>query len=117
MPIFPIRPVAFASAAKNSASDSAPHFFDSAREFVLQFSVPARLVEHPENDFSFCSFRGQLSNLLQLDRFEEDLNIRRVRLEPSLPSINPPDPLPEKERELRRQRCLEQLRQIKDMLR
>jgi len=31
----------------------------------------------------------KLSNLLQPDRFEEDLNIRRVRLEP--PAIQPPN--------------------------
>ena len=31
----------------------------------------------------------KLSNLLQLDRFEEDLNISRVRLKPSAPHPNP----------------------------
>src|SRR5471030_224654 len=36
----------------------------------------------------------KLSNLLQPDRFEEDLNIRRVRLEPppASPRPNPPPP-------------------------
>jgi hypothetical protein len=39
----------------------------------------------------------KLSNLLQLDRFEEDLNISRVRLKPPAPRPNPtvqpaPDP-------------------------
>lgn len=61
----------------------------------------------------------KLSNLLQLDRFEEDLNIRRVRLEPLPPSRPPvasPNPLPEPERELRRQHCLQQFRQLKDNL-
>lgn len=60
----------------------------------------------------------KLSNLLQPDRFEEDLNIRHVRLEPlprSAPS--PPKPLPEPVRELRRKQCLEQIRQIKESLR
>ena len=31
----------------------------------------------------------KLSNLLQLDRFEEDLNISRVRLKPAAPHPNP----------------------------
>jgi len=31
----------------------------------------------------------KLSNLLQLDRFEEDLNISRVRLKPQAPHPNP----------------------------
>jgi hypothetical protein len=31
----------------------------------------------------------KLSNLLQLDRFEEDLNISRVRLKPAAPRPNP----------------------------
>jgi hypothetical protein len=31
----------------------------------------------------------KLSNLLQLDRFEEDLNISRVRLKPPVPHPNP----------------------------
>ena len=35
----------------------------------------------------------KLSNLLQPDRFEEDLNIRRVRLEPPAPAP-PPRPTP-----------------------
>lgn len=60
----------------------------------------------------------KLSNLLQPDRFEEDLNIRRVRLETPKP---PPPPqssqLPEPQRELRRHHCLEQIRQIKESLR
>ena len=60
----------------------------------------------------------KLSNLLQLDRFEEDLNIRRVRLEP--PSAPPAQALPqlsEHERELKRSQCLERLRLIKENLR
>src|SRR5208283_819590 len=54
----------------------------------------------------------KLSNLLQPDRFEEDLNIRRVRLEP-LPRPGPqtPTPLPEREREMRRLQGLQQIRQ------
>ena len=62
----------------------------------------------------------KLSNLLQLDRFEEDLNISRVRL-------SAPAPVPQKtvaavptcsplERERGRQRALEQLRQLKEKL-
>ena len=60
----------------------------------------------------------KLSNLLQPDRFEEDLNIRRVRLEP--PSAPPAQALPqlsEPERELKRLQCLERLRQMKENLR
>lgn len=59
----------------------------------------------------------KLSNLLQPDRFEEDLNIRRVRLEP--PSSSPAPALPrlsELDRERRRRECLEQIRQIKESL-
>ena len=60
----------------------------------------------------------KLSNLLQHDRFEEDLNIRRVRLEPPPRPAPPPQAsLPEPVRELRRQHCLEQIRQIKENLR
>jgi len=63
----------------------------------------------------------KLSNLLQLDRFEEDLNISRVRL--SAPSSSPtpaallaPTCSPA-ERERGRQRALELLRHIKQTLR
>jgi len=60
----------------------------------------------------------KLSNLLQPDRFEEDLNIRRVRLEPlPRPGPQPPTPLPEREREMRRLQGLQQIRQIKESLR
>jgi len=60
----------------------------------------------------------KLSNLLQLDRFEEDLNIRRVRLEPPpRPPAQAPPPLSEHQRELKRRHCLKQLRQIKENLR
>ena len=60
----------------------------------------------------------KLSNLLQPDRFEEDLNIRRVRLEPlSAPPLEPQPPLSEAEREARRLRCLEQIRHLKESLR
>lgn len=61
----------------------------------------------------------KLSNLLQLDRFEEDLNIGRLRLEaPPQPAIaSSPPRLSEQEREQRRQRCLQQIRQIKLSLR
>lgn len=60
----------------------------------------------------------KLSNLLQPDRFEEDLNIRRVRLEPlPRPPAHAPVLLPEPQRELKRLQCLEQLRQLKETLR
>ena len=62
----------------------------------------------------------KLSNLLQPDRFEEDLHIRRVRLEPPpaprpSPKANPP--LSRDEQERRRTHALEQLRQLKQTLR
>jgi hypothetical protein len=59
----------------------------------------------------------KLSNLLQPDRFEEDLNIRRVRLEP-LPraSTSVPAPLSEQERERRRLQALQHIHQIKETL-
>src|SRR5436853_6864215 len=42
----------------------------------------------------------KLSNLLQLDRFEEDFNIRRVRLEaPPPPPAQAPAPLPQRHRD------------------
>jgi hypothetical protein len=60
----------------------------------------------------------KLSNLLQLDRFEEDLNISRVRLT-SPPSCPPPDPptCSPAEQEQGRQRALLQLRELQDKLR
>jgi hypothetical protein len=60
----------------------------------------------------------KLSNLLQPDRFEEDLNIRRVRLEPPpRPGPQAPTPLSEREREMRRLQGLQQIRQLKESLR
>jgi hypothetical protein len=60
----------------------------------------------------------KLSNLLQPDRFEEDLNIRRVRLEPQpRPPTNTPAPLSDQEREVRRLEALHRIRQIKESLR
>lgn len=62
----------------------------------------------------------KLSNLLQLDRFEEDLNISRVRLVPELPPKPPITLTPTcspTEQERGRQRALEQLRQLKQTLR
>jgi hypothetical protein len=60
----------------------------------------------------------KLSNMLQPDRFEEDLNIRQVRLQPPKPAPVAPVPssLSEAQRQLKRQHCLEQLRQIKASL-
>jgi hypothetical protein len=62
----------------------------------------------------------KLSNLLQLDRFEEDLNISRVRLrsEPPRPKPAPPPPAcSPTEKERGRQHALEQLHDLKDKLR
>jgi hypothetical protein len=60
----------------------------------------------------------KLSNLLQPDRFEEDLNIRRVRLEPlPRPPANPPAPLTHQQRERRRLEALRRIHQIKESLR
>lgn len=60
----------------------------------------------------------KLSNLLQLDRFEEDLHIRAVRLAPPAPPIPPPLPrLSPQERELQRLHGLELVRRIKETLR
>src|SRR5512146_165645 len=60
----------------------------------------------------------KLSNLLQADRFEEDLNIRRVRLQPlPRPTAPAPTPLSESERQAKRLQCVQQLQQIKEMLR
>lgn len=62
----------------------------------------------------------KLCNLLQPDRFEEDLQISRVRLRPPTSATPPPPvppPLPASEQQQGRQRALECLRQIKDALR
>lgn len=62
----------------------------------------------------------KLSNFLQPDRFEEDLQISRVRLRPPpaaphAPPLRPALPAPDQQRG--RQRALECLRQIKATLR
>ena len=52
----------------------------------------------------------KLSNLLLLDRFEEDLNISRIRLyapKPSSPAPKPPAPSTPREDEAARQRALQ----------
>lgn len=62
----------------------------------------------------------KLSNLLQPDRFEEDLQISRVRLRPPVPAAPVPSSspaLPEPERQRGRERALELLRQFKAQLR
>ena len=62
----------------------------------------------------------KLSNLLQLDRFEEDLQISRVRLRPPPPVKSPLPPSPSLnpvQQEQGRQRALECLRQLKAALR
>ena len=62
----------------------------------------------------------KLSNLLQPDRFEEDLQISRVRVRvtsPAQPAPPPPPALPDREQQKGRQRALQCLRQIKAALR
>jgi hypothetical protein len=62
----------------------------------------------------------KLSNLLQPDRFEEDLQISRVRLRPSpspAPATPSPPPLAPAQQERGRQRALECLRHLKATLR
>ena len=64
----------------------------------------------------------KLSNLLQPDRFEEDLHIARVRLRPPPPPPQPTDlPAPSpgsiEEEQARRQRGLQQLRQLTERFR
>jgi hypothetical protein len=64
----------------------------------------------------------KLSNLLQPDRFEEDLNISRVRLTPppqpsSTPTALQPASRSPAEQERGRRRALEQLRRLKETLR
>jgi hypothetical protein len=62
----------------------------------------------------------KLSNLLQLDRFEEDLSISRVVLTPPPARPKPPvpltPPLSPAEQERRRQRALMYLEQLKNHL-
>jgi hypothetical protein len=62
----------------------------------------------------------KLSNLLQPDRFEEDLQISRVRLRvtsPTQPAPPTSPALPDREQQQGRQRALQCLRQIKAALR
>ena len=61
----------------------------------------------------------KLSNLLQLDRFEEDLNISRARLtaQPPAPTKAPPPICSPVEQQLGRQRALAHLRELKEKLR
>jgi hypothetical protein len=60
----------------------------------------------------------KLSNLLQLDRFEEDLNISRVRLSPELPKARTPlaPTCSPAEQERGRQLALLQLQDLKKKL-
>ncbi|MEI6352287.1 MAG: hypothetical protein WCP06_14425, partial [Verrucomicrobiota bacterium] len=62
----------------------------------------------------------KLSNLLQPDRFEEDLQISRVRLRPPAAPKPPPPPSPSLDSaraQQARQRALECWRQLKATLR
>lgn len=61
----------------------------------------------------------KLSNLLQLDRFEEDLNISRIRLAPLPPAPDKPPPptVSPAEQERGRRHALDQLRALKNQLR
>jgi len=62
----------------------------------------------------------KLSNLLQLDRFEEDLNIGRVHLAPLPPAPAKPPPAPTlspAEQDRGRRHALDQLRALKNQLR
>ena len=61
----------------------------------------------------------KLSNLLQLDRFEEDLNISRVRLKPPAPRPNPSvQPVPDPQiDDQQRHRILDDLRSFRQRLR
>jgi hypothetical protein len=61
----------------------------------------------------------KLSNLLQLDRFEEDLNISRVRLQPPASHPNPtaqPEPDPQID-DQQRDKILDELRIFRQRLR
>jgi hypothetical protein len=83
-----------------------------------------RVVRYLQSEISYSRRNVgalKLSNLLQLDRFEEDLNISRVRLtpqplRPQSPTTLPPPPSPLEE-ERGRQRALVYLGQLKDQLR
>ena len=55
----------------------------------------------------------KLSNLLQLDRFEEDLNISRVQLYAPKKAVTPPPPRNPEEDEAARQRALKILAQFR----
>lgn len=62
----------------------------------------------------------KLSNLLQPDRFEEDLNIAGVRLRPPAPppprATPPPPPLSPEQEQARRERALERIAQLRQLL-
>lgn len=61
----------------------------------------------------------KLSNLLQLDRFEEDLNISRVRIRPAAdrPKASAAPTASPAQQTQGRQRALEQLRHLREKLR
>src|SRR5262245_51647746 len=61
----------------------------------------------------------KLSNLLQLDRFEEDLNISKVRLQSPVtasPTPSPPPALSPHQLEQRRLAALDHIRKLKQQL-
>jgi hypothetical protein len=75
-----------------------------------------REIRHPRRSVGAL----KLSNLLQLDRFEEDLNISRVRLHPPAPApaaspLLPPTSSPAQQQE-GRERALKQLRELRAKL-
>jgi hypothetical protein len=82
-----------------------------------------RVVRYLQSEISYSRRNVgalKLSNLLQPDRFEEDLQISRVRLRVTAPAQSAPAPpraLPAREQYQGRQRALQCLRQIKAALR
>jgi hypothetical protein len=48
-----------------------------------------RVIIDNYNRLSLCGYRNKLSNLLQWDRFDEDLNIINVRLRRTPPPQSP----------------------------
>ena len=89
----------------------------TAQDLVRVIGYLQREIQHTRRNVGAL----KLSNLLQLDRFEEDLNISRVRLIAPSSSSTPTALLPPTcspaEQERGRQRALQQLRRLKQTLR